>query len=187
MVFFLLPFLAGEGAATAAGEAAASTAATTAAEGAATSAATKAAVASTTEAATAGAAETATSTAQEAAAAPVKAPTTQGPTASGATLDSPAQGGGLMGNDWFKMAVKLLGQNKKDQKAFGQNPLNRVLYNLGLVDKPTVGASSVGIPGGIGPMTPQQEQAMTMANILSDTGSSRGLLGTGVSAIRSIF
>lgn len=116
--------------------------------------------------------------------APVTAAAAQGPMASGASLDTftptTAPSGGT---DWFSLALKLAGQKKKADQQFDANPLNRIAFNLGLVDRPT----TPWLGGTQGPLTPQQEQAQMMANILAPTQQRSGLLGQGVAAIRGLF
>lgn len=109
----------------------------------------------------------------------------QGPTATGATVDSSLSGGTTPagGTDWFKLAMKLVSGKKQAEQQFNANPLNRILANLGLVDRP----ATPWLGGTQGPLTPDQEQARMMADLIAPSSGPKGLLGTGISAVRGLF
>lgn len=193
----ILPYIAGEGAAagiaTAGAEAAtassAASAGAAAAEGAGASSAVSSGLSS-------GAAQEAVQQAPKAAAAvPVEgppapvavAPTAQGPTPSGAPVNAAptAAPTPLMQNDWFKLAMKMIGDKKKEENSgFLNGAFNPLLYKLGLKDKPSLQP----LGGAQGPLTPEQQNAYTMAGLLGgDRQTSTGLLAQGVTALRGLF
>lgn len=196
----VLPYIVGEGAAAAAGASAggaAQGAAGSAASGAASSAAGASAGATGAASggslgASLGAAPAAAEAAPAIAAAPPQtAPApqgttpVQGPTPSGNTL-TPATAAPtpIQQNDWFKLALKMLDSRQKQEKEGPLNGLfNPMLYQLGLKDRPALKP----LGGAQGPLTQDQQQAYTMAQLLSGPEKNMGLLGKGVSAIRGLI